>query len=221
MDLLTAIQTRRSVRAYQAKPVEPALLETIFTQAQSAPSNCNTQPWHVSVVSGDMLDELERRMVTDITSGKPPSMHFKPGDQGLKDEYRRRQVDCAIALYDAVGVKYEEKDKRQALMLKNWQFFGAPHAAFISMPKSFGEVNAIDVGIYVQTLMLLMTANGICCCPQGALAQFADPVYDLLNIPENNAILMGLSFGYPATDEPINNYDVGRDTMSSAVDFYS
>lgn len=221
MNLLDAIQQRRSVRAYKSTPVDQALLETIFTQAQSAPSNCNTQPWHVSVVSGALRDELEKRLIADITSGKAPNMHFKPGDQGLKDAYRKRQIDCAIALYDAVGVKYEEKDKRQALMLKNWQFFGAPHVAFITMPKSFGEVNAVDVGIYVQTLMLLMTANGIGCCPQGALAQFADPVHELLNLPDEHAILMGMSFGYPDKDAAINNYEVGRDAMLSAVDFYS
>ncbi len=221
MDLLDAIQARRSTRAFKPTPIDPELLHTIFTQAQQAPSNCNTQPWHVSVVSGKTRDELEQRMVAEVMSGKPPKSHFKPGDQGLKDQFRKRQIDCAIALYDAMGVKYEEKDKRQALMLKNWQFFGAPHGAFISMPKEFGEVNAIDVGIYVQTLMLLMTANGIGCCPQGALAQFADPAYELLNIPEGHAILMGMSFGYPVTDAPINNYEVGRDAMLNAVDFYS
>ncbi len=221
MDLLDAIQARRSTRAFKPTPIDQELLHTIFTQAQQAPSNCNTQPWHVSVVSGQTRDELEQRMVAEVMSGKPPKSHFKPGDQGLKDQFRKRQIDCAIALYDAMGVKYEEKDKRQALMLKNWQFFGAPHGAFISMPKEFGEVNAIDVGIYVQTLMLLMTANGIGCCPQGALAQFADPVYELLNIPEGHAILMGMSFGYPVTDAPINNYEVGRDAMLNAVDFYS
>ncbi len=220
MELLEAIKKRRSVREYKPTPIDQELLDTIFTQAQDAPSNCNTQPWHVSVVSGAMRDELEKRMVADITGGKAPNMHFKPGDQGLKDEFRKRQIDCAIALYDSVGVKYEEKDKRQALMLRNWQFFGAPHGAFISMPRDFGEVNAIDVGIYVQTLMLLMTANGIGCCPQGALAQFAEPVHELLDIPEGHEILMGMSFGYPVEDAAINNYDVGREAMLNAVDFY-
>ena len=221
MNLLDAIKQRRSVRAYKPTPVDQALLETIFTQAQDAPSNCNTQPWHVSVVSGAMRDKLEQKLMAEIMSGKKPQMHFKPGDQGLQNEYRKRQIDCAIALYDSVGVKYEEKDKRQALMLKNWQFFGAPHVAFFTMPKSFGEVNAIDVGIYVQTLMLLFTQHGIGCCPQGALAQFGDPIHELLDLPEDHAILMGMSFGYPEDDAPINNYDVGRDAMLNAVDFYS
>ena len=220
MDLVDALNQRRSIRAYTDQVIEPSLLEEIFATAQLAPSNCNTQPWHVAVVSGAMRDQLEQLMLADIMGGKTPEMHFKPGDRDLKDQYRRRQVDCAKALYDAVGIEFEDREQRQMQMLKNWQFFGAPHAAFISMPKSFGEVNAIDVGIYVQTLMLLMTANGIGCCPQGALAQFAEPVYQLLNIPEDNALLMGLSFGYADQSADINNYDVGREALSDAVSFH-
>ena len=101
MNLLEAIQKRRSTRAFKPTPIDQELLDTIFTQAQFAPSNCNTQPWHVSVVSGKMRDELEKRMIADIMGGKAPNMSFKPGDQGLKDEFRKRQIDCAIALYDS------------------------------------------------------------------------------------------------------------------------
>ncbi|MEO0368548.1 MAG: nitroreductase [Pseudomonadota bacterium] len=221
MDLFDAVKHRRSVRAFKQEPVDQDLLEQIFQEAQDSPSNCNTQPWHVSVVSGEIRDELEKRMVADVMSGQAPSPYFRPGDQGLENEFRKRQVDCAISLYDAVGIKFEEKDKRQLQMLENWRFFGAPHGAFISMPKQFGETNAVDVGIYVQTLMLLMKAHGIGCCAQGALARFAGPVYELLELPENHAILVGLSFGYADEDHPINHYDVGRGAVEKAVTFYT
>jgi len=179
------IQQRRSVRAYLEKPVSPTIIEKIFTDAQHAPSNCNTQPWHVTVVSGKARDSLEKTMVAQIMSGDKPTPHFKPGDQDLKDEYRKRQIACAISLYDAMDIKYEEKEKRQQLMLRNWQFFGAPHVAFFSMPKSMGEINAVDMGIYLQTVMLLMTENGLASCPQGALAMYPDAVYEMANIPED------------------------------------
>jgi len=157
MQVNEAILKRRSVRAYQAKPVDADLITKIFTEAQQSPSNCNTQPWHVVVVSGDARDQVEQAMIAEIMSGKAPSPHFTPGDHQLKDEYRKRQIDCAIALYDAMDIKYEEKQKRQELMVRNWQFFGAPHAAFFSMPKGMSEINAVDMGIYLQSLMLLMT----------------------------------------------------------------
>ena len=221
MKLSQAIKQRRSIRSYKDTPVDDDLLQSIFSQAQYAPSNCNTQPWHVSVVSGAVRDKIEKRMVAEIMAGAKPQNVFKPGDRDLQDQYRKRQIDCAIALYDSVGVKFEEKDKRQALMLKNWQFFGAPHAAFISMRKDMGEVNAVDVGIYVQTLMLVMAAHGVGCCPQGALAMYPKAAYELAGVPEDHGILIGLSFGYAKQDAPINNYDVGRAKLDASVSFYS
>ncbi len=220
MKVSDAIKKRRSVRAYTDQQVDPALIEKIFLQAQDSPSNCNTQPWHVVVVSGEARNKLEKAMVSEIMSGKTPSPHFKPGDQDLKDQYRKRQIACAISLYDSVEVKYEEKEKRQALMLKNWQFFGAPHAAFFSMPKSMGEINAVDMGIYLQTLMLLMTENGLSSCPQGALAMYPEAVHELANIPENHAIMFGLSFGYAEQEAPINQFEVGREELANCVEFY-
>lgn len=220
MQLTQAIKQRRSVRKYLSTPVDQDLIKSIFEQAQDAPSNCNTQPWHVSIVSGTVRDEIEKRMVAEIMAGEKPNTVFKPGDQDLVNEYRKRQIDCAIALYDSVGVKFEEKDKRQQLMLRNWQFFGAPHGAFFSMPKQMREVNAVDVGIYLQTVMLLMTANGIGCCAQGALAAYPKAAYELAGVPEDHGILFGLSFGYADIEDPMNNYDVGRAELSSSVVFH-
>jgi len=116
MNVSDAIKQRRSVRAYQDKQVEPELLEKIFLQAQDSPSNCNTQPWHVVVVSGEARDNIEKAMISDIMSGKAPTPHFIPGDQDLKDEYRTRQVACAVSLYGAMDIKKEDKQKRQELI---------------------------------------------------------------------------------------------------------
>lgn len=220
MNVSDAIKKRRSVRAYKDQAVDADLIRQIFIQAQDSPSNCNTQPWHVVVVSGEARDNIEKAMVADIMGGKQPTPHFTPGDQGLKDEFRKRQIDCAIALYDSVDIKYEEKDKRQQLMLRNWQFFGAPHAAFFSMPKSMSEINAVDMGIYLQTIMLLMTEHGLASCPQGALAMYTESVHEMANIPDNHAIMFGLSFGYAAEEDAINNFEVGRDSVDSCVEFH-
>ncbi len=221
MNVSDAIKQRRSVRAYLDKPVAPQLIEKIFQQAQDSPSNCNTQPWHVVVVSGEARDRLEKAMVADILSGKPPTPYFTPGDQGLKDEYRKRQIDCAVALYGAMNIKKEDKQKRQELMVQNWQFFGAPHAAFFSMPKTMSEINAVDMGIYLQSIMLLLTENGLSSCPQGALAMYPDAVHEMTNVPEGHAIMFGLSFGYAKDDAVINSFDVGREELSTSVTFYS
>lgn len=221
MNVCQAIKQRRSVRAYLDKSVDPALIKKIFSQAQDAPSNCNTQPWHVTVVSGAVRDNIEKAMVSEIMSGAQPMPHFKPGDQDLKNEYRQRQKDCAFSLYNAMDIKYEEKEKRQALMIRNWQFFGAPHAAFFSMPKTMREVNAVDMGIYLQSIMLLMTENGLASCPQGALAMYPKSIYEIANIPDDCAVMFGLSFGYSAEEDPINGFEVGRADLNDSVEFLS
>jgi len=221
MQVNEAIRKRRSVRAYKDQTVEQELIEKIFTEAQQSPSNCNTQPWHVVVVSGDARNAIEKAMMSEIISGKTPNPHFTPGDYQLKDQYRKRQVECAIALYNSMDIKKDDKEKRQELMGRNWQFFGAPHAAFFSMPKNMSEINAIDMGIYLQSIMLLLTQYGLASCPQGALAMFTDSVWDMANIPEENAIMFGLSFGYEDTDHRINKFEVGRTELANSVEFYS
>ena len=123
MNVSDAIKQRRSVRAYQDKPVAPELLEKIFLQAQDSASNCNTQPWHVVVVSGNSRDKIEKAMMTEIMGGAAPTPHFTPGDHGLNNEYRNRQIACAVSLYGAMDIKKEDKQKRQELMVRNWQFF--------------------------------------------------------------------------------------------------
>lgn len=220
MNVSDAIKQRRSVRAYSDKPVAPELLQKIFLQAQDSPSNCNTQPWHVVVVSGEVRNSIEQSMVNDILSGKAATPHFVPGDQNLKNDYRSRQIACAVSLYGAMGIGKEDKKERQELMLRNWQFFGAPHAAFFSMPKTMSEINAVDMGIYLQSIMLLLTENGLASCPQGALAMYTDAVHELANIPDDHAIMFGLSFGYEDTDNVINQFDVGRVELSKSVEFY-
>ena len=89
--------------------------------------------------------------------------------------------------------------------MKNWEFFGAPHAAFLSYPDTMHRANAIDIGIFLQTIMLLFVERGVASCPQGALAAYPGAVRAMLPIPEGNAILCGLSFGYPDLDAQINS----------------
>lgn len=219
MNVNDAIKQRRSVRAYLDKPVASELLKKIFLQAQDSPSNCNTQPWHVAVVSGGVRDAIEKGMINDIITGKAPTPHFVPGDQNLKSQYRTRQVACAVSLYGAMGIGREDKKERQELMARNWQFFGAPHAAFFSMPKEMSEINAVDLGVYLQSLMLLLTENGLASCAQGSLAMYPDAVYESVNIPEGNAIMFGLSFGYADPESVINQFDVGRAELSESIEF--
>ncbi len=104
-------------------------------------------------------------------------------------------------------------------MLKNWQFFGAPHAVYFSMDKYLNIMGAVDVGIYAQTLALLLTKHGIGSCMQGALSQYTGPVKELVDLPDNEGILFGMSFGYPDPDADINKARTDRVDLDAAVNF--
>lgn len=221
MNVTEAIKGRRTIRGFTSSPVPDELLQAIFDTARQAPSNCNSQPWNVTVVSGAARDKLEKALMTEILSGKQPSPAFPPGDADLTGIYRERQYDCAMRYYGAMGIEREDRDARNELMMRNWQFFGAPHVAFICMPVSMGPVNAIDIGIYLQTLMLLLVEHGLGSCPQGALAFFPDPVRDIAGIADDMGIICGLSFGYVDEDARINTVRMPRAPVDDCVTFVS
>ena len=205
MNVSEAVHTRRTIRAFKAEPVPEAIIREVLEVARYAPSNSNTQPWRIDIVSGDARQRLQNAIFEEMKAGVKPYPAFPPGGSGLKGRYKERQRECAYRYFGAVGIEREDKKARAALSMKNWEFFGAPHAAFLSYPETMHRANAIDIGIFLQTIMLLFVERGIASCPQGALAAYPGPVRAMLPIPEGNAILCGLSFGYPDLNAPINS----------------
>ena len=153
------VARRRSLRAFQARPVATEILESVFTTALQAPSNCNTQPWLVHVASGVSIATLREEMPKRFMAGEM-SMDF-PYDGSYEGVYRDRQYGSAQALYDAMGIAREEKERRQQAFMRNFSFFDAPHVAFMFLPEPFGLREACDLGMFAQTLMLSMTAHEI------------------------------------------------------------
>jgi nitroreductase len=218
MILQDAIHTRRSVRGFTDTPVPQDIMDQIFTLAQRAPSNCNIQPWKVFVASGETRDILKDTMIKNITSGVVPNQDYEyPGK--FEGEYRKRQVDCAFDMYNEMGIAREDKEGRMRASLRNFELFDAPHVAFIGMDKSFGATVALDVGMYIQTLMLVMTAHGIGSCAQGSMRSYPDLVRETFPGNQDIKILVGLSFGYEDTEVPANNTRIDRDDITASVTF--
>lgn len=213
------VTARRSLRAFLPKAVDEKTLESIFSVAQRAPSNCNTQPWVTHVVSGAKLAKLRSEMPDRFMSGNF-TMDF-PYEGVYEGVYKERQYGAAQALYDAVGIKREEKDKRHEQFMRNFTFFDAPHVAFLFLPEPFGLREAADLGMYAQTLMLTFTAHGLGSCPQTALSFQADYVREELDIAASNKLIFGMSFGYPDPDAPANACETDRATVDDAVIFHS
>lgn len=207
------VSERRSVRAFLDKPVPHDQLEAICELAARAPSNCNTQPWQVYIASGEKLETLRAKLPEAVMMGQF-DMDY-PYDGVYEGDYKDRQYDAANQLYSAMGIKREEKDKRNVAFMNNFTFFGAPHAAFFFLPENFGIRESADLGMCAQTFMLSLSAFGLASCPQTALSFGANIVRETLGVPANCKLLFGVSFGYEDTNNPANDCRVSRDSLGS------
>ncbi len=213
------VASRHSLRAFLPEKVNADRLAQIFSVAQCAPSNCNTQPWVVHVVSGDKLQALRVDMPQRFMAGEF-TMDF-PYDGVYEGIYKERQYGAAQSLYDSVSIARQDKEGRHKQFMRNFTFFDAPHVAFLFLPEPFGLREAADLGMYAQTLMLTLTAHGLGSCPQTALSFQADFVREQLAIDASNKLLFGLSFGYPDPDAPANACVTDRAGFADAVAFHS
>ncbi len=218
MGLETAIRARRSVRGYLEKPVPREVLEEIFESAQRSPSNCNIQPWRVFVASGEKRNTIRARLTELASNGVPQNPDYDYSGK-FDGEYRTRQVACAVAMYSAMGIGRGDTEGRKRANLRNFELFDAPHVAFICMNRAFGATVALDVGMYAQTLMLLMTAHGVSSCAQGCMRQYPDVVREEFGITDDLAVLFGISFGYEDPDVPANTAITAREPLSANVLF--
>ena len=211
------VRERRSIRAFTAEKVSRETIEEVFGAALRAPSNCNTQPWFVHVVTGEKLEQL-REMLPQAFMAGDVAPDF-PYDGVYEGVYKDRQYGAARALYDALGIPREEKAKRQEWFLGNFRFFDAPAVAFFMLPDGFGLREACDLGMFAQSVMLGLTARGLGSCPQTELGFMAKQVREVLEIPEDHKLMFGLSFGVPI-DTPINDVVTDRMTTSEALTFH-
>jgi hypothetical protein len=220
LSTLDAIRQRRSVRGFLPQPVPEPTLRAVFELAQRAPSNCNTQPWQVHVVQGDSALRLSQRL---SSAALDPAQHAPdfPYDGRYEGEYRERQGDAAARLFGASAIARDDRAGRMRSFLRNYEFFGAPQAAFIFLPAAFGLREAADCGIYAQTLMLALTAHGLASCPQTALSLHAPLVREHLGLGPELKLLMGLSFGFEDPADPANACRIERAALPRAVTFHA
>ena len=218
--LTNLLLSRSSVRAFKSTPVPQSVLSEVFSLSRRAPSNCNVQPVTAYVVSGSAKASLSSRLVAAVSSGAPPNPDFA-WTIAYTGIHRDRQFGSANALYGAAGIDRADKKGRQNAVLRNWQFFDAPHAAFFTMDKYLGVPGAVDVGIYAATLALALEERGISSCMQGALGMWPTPAREALGLKDETGILFGMSFGYKDENAPANKAVTDRSEVNDYVRFIS
>ena len=212
------LAARHSCRAYLPREVTRAVLTSIFETAQRTASWCNSQAWQVSVTSGDATERLRSALVEAATTGARGGSDF-PFPHEYTGVYLERRRECGFGLYNAVGVARGDKAGYERQTLENFRLFGAPHVAILTSDPGLGVYGAVDVGGYVQILLLTMQAHGVAAIPQAALTHHSALIKSQLGIAPERQMVCGISFGYEDTAHPANNFRTGRAPVSDVVDW--
>lgn len=211
----TLLATRHSCRAFTPQPVPRATQEAILRTAQRTASWCNSQAWQVSITEGAATERLRAALVDAAKAGKGGSDFPFPSE--YTGVYLERRRECGFQLYNAVGVERGDKDGYAKQTLENFRLFGAPHVAILTSDPGLGVYGAVDVGGYVQVLLLAMQAHGVAAIPQAALANHSALVKDMLGIPKERLMVCAISFGYEDTAHPANSYRTSRAKLEDTV----
>lgn len=216
-----AVRQRFSSRAFLPTPLTDEQIRAVLQDAQYSPSNCNTQPWHVHIASGETKDALQKMMIENDSAGKAtPDFSFSYND--FHGDYYERSQRQAKIYYDALGIAREDKEKRREAFLRNYTFFGAPHVAFLFMP-SFGDNVRVasDIGMYGQSFLLSLAARGFAGIPQTLLGFHADETRRLLRVSDDYRLLFGISFGYADPSAPSGKVRMWRQSVEESVTLHN
>lgn len=185
---------RKSVRAFLPEPLPASLIRELLTLASWSPSNCNTQPWRVHLVSGKTIARLTEELLRDATAnGITPEVSYNA--QSYPRAMHERMAAHLGNQQNAFGIARKDAAARDKLRANNLRFFGAPHAAFLYMPDFGNEREAADVGMFAQTFMLALEAYGLAGVPQTSVGMYAAPARRVLNPAPDHKLLFAIAFG--------------------------
>lgn len=196
--LTRLLAARRSCRGFTADPVSRPVIEDILAAAQLTPSWCNVQPWQVVITSPPETARLSAAL-HESSDGIGSDFDFPPAYEGV---YADRRRASGWQLYEALGVEKGDREASAREMQRNFDFFGAPHAAIVTTEAALGVYGAIDCGLYVQSFLLAAQAHGVATCPQAALAMRSPFLRDWFDLPDSRRVVCAIAFGYEDPEHP-------------------
>ena len=211
------LQSRRSTRAYKPDPVPLETLREILDSAATAPSNSNTQPWRVQVLTGTPMRSLGDALVASFREGQlPPSAHFP---DPLPDEFGARQADFAARYYGCLGIDRQDAAARSRQTEENFYFFGAPVGLIFSIDARLTAHSWLDLGLFVQNVMIAAGARGLATCPQVSFARFHPVIASHLRMSPQHVTACGMSMGFAESTAPVNQVRMPRQGVFEFAQF--
>ncbi|MBU4316094.1 MAG: nitroreductase [Proteobacteria bacterium] len=216
MDLIQAIQSRKSIRGYKPDPVPKEILKGILEIAGRAPSAMNTQPWEFFVLGGEVLKNVAEGNVRNLKEGVVPKGEHSVVGWTVDSVYRTRQVELAKELFRLMDIERGDNDKRGEWMERGFRFFDAPVAIILTADKSLAESTPlIDVGIVIQNICLAALNFGLGTCIEDQGVLYPDVLRQHADIPDSKRLIMAIALGYPDWTFPANRINSSRVSLDS------
>ena len=220
MDVLDAIRSRKSIRAFKPDPVPKETIHAILEVAQRSPSGTNTQPWHCYVCTGGVRQAITDDVLAMVRAGEGQPYHdldYYPAK--WTDLHRDRRRGIGWALYGLLGIQKGDREASARQSARNFMFFDAPVGIFVTTETYLGRGSWADAGMYLQTIMLAAKGFGLDTCPQAAWIPFQAPIKRHLGIPDDQVIVSGLSLGYADNDDIVNTLVSEREALENVVTY--
>lgn len=207
---------RATCRAYQPQQVPEEVIRGMVDVARGTASWCNTQPWDLTVTSGNSTEAFRSALMEQVRQHPGGDSDFPFPDE-YKGVYLERRRKSGFQLYEALGIGRGDKERRDAQSFENFRLFGAPHVAIVTVPQELGTYGAVDAGGFVASFLLSAQAHGIATTPQAALAMQSRFIRSYFGMPEGRKLVCGISFGYADTSHPVNGYRTERASVDDIL----
>ena len=218
MDVSEAVASRRSVRAFLDRPVDPAVLRRVLEKAQNAPSGGNTQPWNATLLTGEPLARLVALVADTIPQGLAAySAEYPVYPAELEGRYADSRFGVGEAMYAALEIPREDRAARLEVFRNNFRAFGAPVLMLIHTPRYMGLPQWSDIGMWLQTVLLLLREEGLDSCAQEAWAIYQKQIREVVAIPEDHIFFCGVAIGWGDREAAINRFPVPRVELDQVV----
>jgi nitroreductase len=217
MHVTEAVLSRRSIRAFTSQPVAREALQRVLDKARFSPSGCNFQPWEATILAGEPLRVLQEKM-----QSSPPQnpVEYDIIPQNIGPDYMARLAGNGERQYAAEGIARDDAVARQAFIMRNAIGFGAPVLLLCHFPRVMGPPQWSDVGMWLQTIMLLLREEGLDSCPQEFLAIHARLIKAHIGVSDETHIFFcGMAIGYRDASAPVNHYERPRVALQDQAKF--
>ena len=205
------IGSRKSVRAFRPDPVPKQHLVEILDAARAAPSNFNSQPWRVYVLTGEATRALGDTLLQAHVARTAPL--FSPFPQTNPPECAARVDDFGRRLYASVGVDRTDLAGRARVSGRNFVFFDAPVGMIFTIHAALTKHSWLDFGLFLQTLMLAAQVRGLSTCPQVSFVRFQSIIAEQLKLGPDELVTCGMSCGYADEEAAVNRLNMPREPL--------